>query len=222
MHLVERLRADFEREDPFWPAQLTTLAAILLYLSLPNRLTVGPSWLLPIPEGLLLLGLFLSTPRPGAERRDAHRSVALVLTGVAGTATAIALALLAHYLVQGGRAGGRSLLGAGVVLWGTIVLISALAYWELDRGGPGARRRGERPADFLFVEMTDDAQAHVRPRWMPSFVDYLYLSLTNATAFSPTDTMPLTARAKLVMGVQAVAALATLGLIVARAVNILA
>jgi hypothetical protein len=102
----------------------------------------------------------------------------------------------------------------------TNVLIFALWYWELDRGGPVLRAldRGKRP-DFLFPQMADDRWAP--PGWMPGFVDYLYVSLTNATAFSPTDTMPLTAMAKMLMGVQAVASLVTVGLVVARAVNIL-
>jgi uncharacterized membrane protein len=213
---VARLSEDFAREDSFWPAQLATLAAILLYLLLPGRLTMGPPWLLPIPEVLLLLALVYSRPRGTEPRSGRHRRLALALIAVTAAATLVALVLLAHYLL-GGHVVGRSLLGAGVVLWGTIVLISSLAYWELDGGGPGPRD----PADFLFAQMTDDAKPHVRGRWRPAFADYLYLALTNATAFSPTDTMPLTSRAKLVMGVQAVASLTTLGLVVARAVNIL-
>jgi len=214
---VARLSEDFAREDSFWPAQLATLAAILLYVLLPGRLTLGPPWLLPIPEGLLFVGLVLSMPPPNHRRPARHRHLALALLALTAAATLIALVLLAHYLLRG-HVAGRSLLGAGVVLWGTIVLISAVAYWELDGGGPW--RRG--PPDFLFAQMTDDARSHVRLGWRPSFADYLYLALTNATAFSPTDTMPLTSRAKLVMGVQAVASLTTLGLVVARAVNILA
>jgi hypothetical protein len=178
---------------------------------------MGPPWLLPIPEGLLFVGLVLSTPPPKKQRPPWHRHLALALLALTGVATIVALVLLAHYLL-GGHVVGRSLLGAGVVLWGTIVLISALAYWELDGGGPGPRRSSR---DFLFAQMTDDAKPHVGARWRPAFADYLYLALTNATAFSPTDTMPLTSRAKLVMGVQGVASLTTLGLVIARAVNIL-
>jgi uncharacterized membrane protein len=212
-----RLHGEIGREDAFWPAQLAILAAIGLYLLLPGRLTLGPPWLLPIPEGLLLAGLVLARPSASDPRGQTHRRLSLFLLGLTAVATLIALVLLAHYLLAGG-ATGSSLLGAGVVVWGTLVLLSAVAYWELDAGGPG--RRGPR-ADFLFAQMTDDARQHVPDRWSPGFPDYLYLALTNATAFSPTDTMPLTSRAKLVMGVQAVASLATLGLVVARAVNIL-
>jgi hypothetical protein len=213
-----RLHGEIGREDAFWPAQLAILAAIGLYLLLPGRLTLGPPWLLPIPEGLLLAGLVLARPSASDPRGQTHRRLSLFLLGLTAVATLIALVLLAHYLLAGG-ATGSSLLGAGVVVWGTLVLLSAVAYWELDAGGPGRR---DDPPDFLFAQMTDDARHHHVPAtWSASFPDYLYLALTNATAFSPTDTMPLTSRAKLVMGVQAVASLATLGLVVARAVNIL-
>ena len=107
-----------------------------------------------------------------------------------------------------------------MLIWLTNFLIFGLWYWEIDRGGPGQRAAGHDGApDFLFPQMTDD---RIEPRdWRPSFIDYLYVSLTNATAFSPTDTMPLTPMAKSVMGVQSLVSLVTIGLIVSRAVNIL-
>jgi hypothetical protein len=108
-----------------------------------------------------------------------------------------------------------------VVLWVTNVLLFGLWYWELDRGGPVARAMnpGAKP-DFLFPQMTLPPE-HAPRNWMPGLIDYLYVSFTNATAFSPTDTMPLTQIAKLLMSIQALAALLTIGLVVARAVNIL-
>ena len=107
-----------------------------------------------------------------------------------------------------------------MLIWLTNFLIFALWYWELDRGGPGKRAAGHDQApDFLFPQMSDD---RIEPlNWRPQFIDYLYVSLTNATAFSPTDTMPLTPMAKSVMGIQSLVSLVTLGLIVARAVNVL-
>ena len=107
-----------------------------------------------------------------------------------------------------------------MLIWLTNFLLFALWYWELDRGGPGRRAAGrDQPPDFLFPQMSDD---RIEPRnWRPRFIDYLYVSLTNATAFSPTDTMPLTPMAKSVMGIQSLVSLVTLGLIVARAVNVL-
>jgi uncharacterized membrane protein len=100
------------------------------------------------------------------------------------------------------------------------VIAFATWYWELDRGGPAARAQATRPRpDFLFAQMQNPEMAH--PDWESSFVDYLYLSLTNATAFSPTDVLPLTARAKLTMAAQSLVSLLTVGLVFARAVNVL-
>ena len=102
----------------------------------------------------------------------------------------------------------------------TNFLIFALWYWEMDRGGPGKRAPGrDGPPDFLFPQMADD---RIEPlEWRPKFIDYLYVSLTNAAAFSPTDTMPLTPMAKCFMGIQSLVSLVTIGLIVSRAINIL-
>jgi hypothetical protein len=117
---------------------------------------------------------------------------------------------------------GANLLDGGIVIWGTNLVIFSVWYWELDRGGPVRGAHGGKPMapDFLFPQMTDPRWKE--PGWRPRFGDYLYVSLTNQTAFSPTDTMPLTYRAKLLMGVQGLASLITVGVIVARAVNILA
>jgi hypothetical protein len=115
---------------------------------------------------------------------------------------------------------GHALIISGMLIWLTNFLIFALWYWEIDRGGPGKRAAGhDGPPDFLFPQMADD---RIEPlQWRPKFIDYLYVSLTNNTAFSPTDTMPLTPIAKSIMGVQATVSLLTIGLIVSRAVNIL-
>jgi hypothetical protein len=127
---------------------------------------------------------------------------------------------LCEYLVKGGHAGGRTLIGSGMLLWVTNVLLFALWFWQLDRGGPLARAGDDAALpDFLFVQMTEPR--HAAPNWKPGLIDYLYTSLTNATAFSPTDTMPLTPTAKCLMGTQALTALVVVGLVVARAVNIL-
>src|SRR6202035_1067567 len=115
---------------------------------------------------------------------------------------------------------GRALIYASVPVWLTNVLVFALWYWELDRGGPVARQQEHRrQPDFLFPQM--NAPAATTSDWDPSFLDYMYTSFTNATAFSPTDTMPLTAWAKSLMMVQSLASLLTVALVVSRAVNIL-
>ncbi len=208
--------------EPFWPAQATILAAIGLQVALPERLTVGPSWLIPALEAVLFIGMFLATPRELEHEHPRRRRVALSLTAFVSAANIYSLGALTHFLLHHNPpGGGRPLIVAGVLIWLTNFLIFALWYWEMDRGGPGRRAAGhDRAPDFLFPQMSDD---HIEPReWRPKFIDYLYVSLTNATAFSPTDTMPLSPAAKGTMGVQALVSLVTIGLIVSRAVNILA
>lgn len=196
------------------------VVAILLQIVLPSRLRVGPHPLLPALEGALLLGLMLATPRTLEHRHPARRRVSILLVALVSVANAFSLGELTHYLLHHNVESGRELIVAGVLIWLTNFLIFGLWYWEIDRGGPGTRAAGEdRAPDFLFPQMTDDRIEPVD--WRPRFVDYLYVSLTNATAFSPTDTMPLSSTAKSVMGLQALVSLVTIGLIVSRAVNIL-
>jgi uncharacterized membrane protein len=209
--------------EPLWPAQATVLAAILLQFTLPERLTVGPIWLVPSLEGALLIGMFFATPSRLEHENPARRWGVIGLTAFVSAANIYSLGALTHYLLHHGlneKTGARELIVAGVLIWLTNFLIFGLWYWEMDRGGAGKRAAGhDGPPDFLFPQMTDDT---IEPRdWRPQFVDYLYVSLTNATAFSPTDTMPLSPMAKIVMGVQSLVSLVTLGLIISRAVNIL-
>jgi hypothetical protein len=204
------------RDDPLWPGQLATFAALALYVTLPAQLTIGPNWPLPAAEIAVLVLLIVW-------RRQARdvRAAAIGLLLVAALANIVALVLLVHYLVAGGRARGSELIGGGLVIWTTNLLLFAVMYWELDRGGPvrpAADRRSIMP-DLLFPQMSDERYA--APGWKPGFGDYLFVSLTNQTAFSPTDTMPLTLRAKALMGLQGLAALVTIGVVLARAVNIL-
>jgi uncharacterized membrane protein len=208
------------RDDPLWPGQLGILAVLLLYLALPPKLTIGPNWILPAAETVLLVALVTATPFGGRPRKR-RRAFAISVLLVATLANLVAVALLTHYLIAGGHARGADLIDGGAVIWITNLLLFAVWYWELDRGGP-VRPQDDQPAvapDFLFPQMSDDRYA--APGWKPQFVDYLYLSLTNQTAFSPTDVLPLTPRIKLLMGIQGVASLITVGIIVARAVNIL-
>lgn len=210
--------------EPFWPVQLTIAAAIGLQLGLPKRLTAGPVWLVPSLEAVLFIGMFLATPRQLEHEHPRRRRVAIGLTAFVSAANIYSLAALTHHLLHhtvassGGE--GRELIFSGLLIWLTNFLIFALWYWELDRGGPGRRAAGrDKAPDFLFPQMSDD---RIEPiHWRPQFIDYLYVSLTNATAFSPTDTMPLSPGAKSTMGVQSLVSLVTIGLIVSRAVNIL-
>ncbi len=219
-HAVVGLEEHIRAEEPFWPAQIAAAAALVLYLTLPNKLVIGPQWLIPAVEGVLLLGLVLSTPTRHRDQSPAHRGVVIGLLAVVSATTLVSLILLTHFLLQGGKAGGHPLILAGIVLWATNVLIFAIWYWELDRGGPSIRchHKTQGRPDFLFPQMSEPDLA---PGWKPGFIDYLYTSLTNATAFSPTDTMPLTTLAKILMSIQSLIALVTIGLVVSRAVNIL-
>ena len=208
------------KAEPAWPAQLTVLAAIGLQFGLPERLKVGPFWLIPGLEAALLIGMFFATPNQLEHEHTRRRRVALGLTAFVSVANVYSLVELTRLLLYHHVSNGPELIASGVLIWLTNFLIFGLWYWEMDRGGPGRRAAGHDGApDFLFPQMSDD---RIEPRdWRPIFFDYLYVSLTNATAFSPTDTMPLSPVAKATMGTQALVSLVTLGTIVARAVNIL-
>jgi hypothetical protein len=216
----KRLRERIEKGDPLWPAQLAVASAIALHLLLSQKVVVGPTWLIPAVAGVLLIVLIVDGPSRAAQRSPRQRRLTLVLIGLVTLAYIVSLTLLVHYLITAGKANGHSLIESGLVLWATNVLIFGVWYWELDRGGPVTRyRHPETLADFQFPQMENPLLA---PKgWRPGFLDYLYTALTNATAFSPTDTMPLTQTAKVLMGVQGTTALVTVGLVVARAVNIL-
>ena len=209
-----------ERWLPFWEPQLVVAVAIALQLSLSEQVTIGPNWLFPVLEGVLLLGLVLASPHPNVRHSPLRRHVALGMIALVSAVNMASLVLLCHRLLVGGKENGHELILSGIVLWCTNVLLFGLWYWEVDRGGPVARmHEAERYPDFLFVQMMNPD--HAPKGWRPQLVDYLYLSFTNATAFSPTDTMPLTPVAKWLMSGQALASLVTVGLVVARAVNIL-
>ncbi len=148
------------------------------------------------------------------------RAAAILLISLINFANVVSLVELIHALLYSSKVGGRVLVYASVPIWLTNVLVFALWFWELDRGGPSARLHAHhREPDFLFPQMSLPQAAE--SGWFPTFLDYLYTSFTNATAFSPTDTMPLTAWAKLLMMAQSFASLLTVALVVSRAVNIL-
>jgi uncharacterized membrane protein len=148
-------------------------------------------------------------------RRVASSAVIALITAANG----VSIILLVHLLVNGAHTQANLLLKAGIHLWITNVLVFGLWFWQLDGGGPLTRRlRPNSAPDFLFPQQLLD-QAELR--WQPTFVDYLYVAFTNATAFSPTDAMPLTKWAKVLMMVQSAASLLLAIMVVARAVNIL-
>lgn len=203
-----------------WPATLAVAAAVILYVTLPERLTFGPTWILPVLEAAVILPLFIDKPRRDVEEEPWHRMAAIALIALVNLANVISLVLLIRGLLAGTRNEAAELVFAAAQIWLTNVIVFGLWYWELDRGGPSARcRLDHREPDFLFPQMVTPASA--APDWYPRFIDYLYVAFTNATAFSPTDTLPLTMWAKALMAIQSIASLLTVALVAARAVNIL-
>jgi hypothetical protein len=204
-----------------WPAAAAVVAAMLLQVRIPDKLTVGPWWLLPTVEALVLITLLVVSPTKFDETSREVRFISLaliaVLIGTNGTTLAL---LLSHLLRTGSDISGRTLVSSGVSVWVTGVLAFGLWFWEMDRGGPIKRCRADHAApDFWFSQMENPGST-IKP-WAPKFLDYLYVSLTNSSAFSPTDALPITTRAKAVMSLQSLSSLATIVLVGARAVNIL-
>ena len=213
------------RDVSRWPALAAVIVAIVLYVTLPDKLYYGPVWLLPAVQGLMIIPLAVSRGRRRNEEQPWQRWTSLSIAAVMSAANIGSLFRLIGGLIGSGIVAGHKIQAHDLIFWSaqiwlTNVLVFGLWYWELDRGGPGARAETRhREPDFLFPQM---ATPECAPRlWQPSFVDYLYVSFTNATAFSPTDTMPLTEWAKLLMMVQAMASLLTVALVAARAVNVL-
>ncbi|MCU1400325.1 MAG: hypothetical protein JWN62_3434 [Acidimicrobiales bacterium] len=204
-----------------WPAAGSMMVIILWRLLLPERLTLGPTWLIPAIESAILVTLLIVGPSTlNAEAKDV-RYIALSLIAVLIAANVVTLASLLHTLLRTGQmVNGRALIFSAVAVWSTGVISSGLLYWEIDRGGPVARCSPDHAApDFLFPQMSSPGSTD--GPWTPRYLDYLYISLTNSIAFSPTDALPLTHRAKLMMALQSLASLATIVIVGARAVNIL-
>jgi uncharacterized membrane protein len=195
------------------------LAASVLQMTLPARLSLGPHWLLPALEVLLLGALLAASPRRLERRSAALRAGGLTLTGLLSLANAGSAALLVNQLAHGSKGEpADALLLAGGALWAANVLIFALWYWELDRGGPADRCHAMRAyPDLLFPQMQQPSLAP--PEWQPKFPDYLYLSFTNAISFAPSDVIPLTRWAKTMMMLQSAVSVAAIALVVARAIN---
>lgn len=207
-----------------WPALFAILAALVLYATLPGRLYYGPVWLLPAVEGALIIAL-LTARQVEQEGHEWQRGIAVVLIAAMSAANISSLVLLVNALLERGTVHGYAITAPHLVLWSaqiwlTNVLVFGLWYWELDRGGPIERCLAKHPApDFLFPQMANPDSAP--PDWTPSFFDYLYTSFTNAAAFSPTDTMPLSEWAKALFMVQSFASIVTAVLVIARIANIL-
>jgi hypothetical protein len=219
VHLPAWLRRT--RGEHRWPAALAVVVAIVLQLVLPDRMVPDARYLLPATEVAVLVVLLAANPFRVNRESTVLRVAGLTLAALVAVSNGWSAVLLVLDLVGGRPVGPAELLGVGAAVWLTNVLAFALVYWELDRGGPAARAVAARTRpDFLFAQMQNPELA--APEWEPQFADYLYLSFTNATAFSPTDVLPLSRWAKLTMMVQSAVALVVVVLVVARAVNVLA
>jgi uncharacterized membrane protein len=223
-------------ESALWPSA-AIIGSALLYADLPSRFIAGSSagafstvrWVIPGLTALLLAALLATVPGGrlmaslGWHGRQVHvtrRWLSLAMIAVVSAANAVSIILLVHLLVNGAHANAPTLLRAAVHMWVVNVLLFALWYWQLDGGGPTARPTCEPAArDFLFPQQSEPAL--LAGGWHPMFLDYLYVSFTNATAFSPTDSLPLSRWAKMLMLVQSAMSLSLAVMVVARAVNIL-
>jgi len=210
------------RGESRWPVVIAAAVVVVLPFLMPEKFTPGPVWLVPAIESGLLIAMLVADP--GRIDRHSARIHALRLAFVTLLAVGAGFAVgnLTAEILRGGKIVNDpgELLFAAVLVFADIVIAFAFVYWELADGGPGYR--ANHPVahpDLAFVQHTSPELAP--PGWRPVFVDYLYLSLTNSIAFSPTDTMPLAHWAKLVMGLQSAAAIVLIGLVVAQAVNVL-
>ena len=210
-----------------WPPILAVLTAAALYATLPGRFIAGSSglitaarWLVPALALTLLAPLALTAPRRHVVHSIPRRTAAISLIAIVTAANAAAIVLLVHLIVIGRHVAAHELIRAAIHMWCTNVIVFALWFWQLDSGGPMVRHaEASTTPDFLFPQTATPEFAS--PGWRPKFLDYLYVSFTNATAFSPTDAMPLTQWAKMLMLVESASSLLLLVMVAARAVNIL-
>jgi hypothetical protein len=205
------------------------VAALVVYVLLPSSLQFLGRFVIPGVEALLLVALIVTNPRRITRQTRWSRTVSIGLAVLVIVSNLLSLGLLIAELSNNAPSGENLLVGA-MQIWVTNVIGFALLFWEMDRGGPVARRNMARlnmpAADWRFSQdENQDTVPEVRRSsselsgWVPVFIDFLYLSVTNSSAFSPTDTMPLTSRAKVLMAIQATAALLVSLLLVARAVG---
>jgi hypothetical protein len=204
------------------PVTLVIGVAIAFQILLPEKLAFKPTWLLPALECALSVGVLVASPLRINRSSRMLRMASLTLIAMISLANAWSAALLVRTLIEHSvKMSALSLLGNGGVIYLTNVIVFGLWYWEFDHGGPVARHFDpeSRYPDFLFPQHANPEVAP--PQWRPTLMDYLYVSFTNATAFSPTDVMPLSRWAKGLMFVQSGVSLVVVALVIARAVNIL-
>ncbi|MEO9169621.1 MAG: hypothetical protein ABI282_02540 [Candidatus Baltobacteraceae bacterium] len=219
------------KEEPRWHASIAVILALVLYMRLPPKLTFGPVWIAPSLVLLLLIPPLILGPLR-SRRAMILRTGSICLIAILNFFNVTSVVLLIKDLVTATpthhSVTAVDLLGAGLLIWATNVIVFALWFWEFDGDGPDIRAtlasaRDFKAADFLWPQMSlDPARLACADRnWKPRLIDYIYLSFTNALAVSPTDVMPLSRWAKMLMLVESLISFATVGLILARSVNIL-
>jgi len=208
-----------------WPVALAVTAflagTVVLRVAVPHKETLHPDWLVPSLEALMLVLLLAASPASLSRRARVLRPLAIGLVVMLALLALIATSVLIYDLIRGGPVTNSAddLLASGALIWFGNVLVFSLMYWLLDSGGPLARYRREHAyPDFAFPQQQNPELAP--PDWRPHYVDYLILGLTTSTAFSPTDVLPMAPWAKLAMAVQSIISLLTIGLVIARAVNV--
>lgn len=215
--------ADDPRGERRAPIVITMLAAMAIPHFMPPEVTSVMRWVVTVLLATLLIAMLVMDPgRIDRATAGVHR-VRMALITVLAAGAAYATARLAIVILTGstGADSATDLFQAGGLVWLYLVIAFGFVYWELDGGGPGARiHRPQAHPDLLFPQLADPTLAP--PGWRPVFVDYLYVAFTTAIGFGPADTIPLARWAKLAMAVQAMASLVVIGLVLARAVNILA
>jgi len=214
--------APLSRIEPRWPVVLAILAVLILLAALPGRIMLFPAWF-PYVVGIAVLAPIAAVALASASARwlRVERTVTLLFAAAMVAGTLVNLASLIGTMVRrSGEIGGLQLLTSSIGVWVTNVLAFSLLYWQLDRGGPDARvNDATKKPDWLFPQTgTGDAGP---PDWRPTFVDYLFVGFCTATAFSPTDALPLTSRAKVLMMLESSISLMTIVVVASRAINIL-
>ncbi|HEX7536605.1 MAG TPA: hypothetical protein VF391_06330 [Dermatophilaceae bacterium] len=210
-------------ESYTWPL-VAIVVATLPQVLVPSNHRVGPPLLVPIIEAAAFLVMLVIAAKPGPVPRGARPFilslfVVLVLSNAA-SAVRLVLLVLDGGTVDGSALTARRLLVAGALVLTTNIITFGLLYWQLDSGGPAGRASDPVPyPDFQFPQTA--ASGLAAPGWQPRFHDHLYLAFTSAVAFSPTDTLPLTGRAKTLMALQSVISLSVLVVVLARVINIL-
>ena len=212
------IRSQVERNEVVH-AQVALIIAIALQFLLDKSLVVGPKFLIAALELLLVFGIGLTEPHRETRISRARRNVSLSLIALISLANATSMGLVARDLISGSSVAGKTLLASAGAIFITNIIIFSLWYWELDSPGLTGLRKHNAAPKFDFPQL--ESKLDECTNWEPTYSDYLYLSVTNASAFSPTDTMPLTHTAKALMGVQALISLVAVVLVTARAVNIL-